>query len=454
MIAPQSRATPGSAARAGEGRIDPGGFGVKVGPMSGSEAELAVRRIWREEAPRVIGGLARLLRDVALAEDFAQEAVLAALEEWPRTGVPDRPGAWLMTTARNRALNAVRRNAMAERTGAAGELEDRRQRSPSEIEAALAEGVDQDVRDDVLRLLFTACHPVLSQEARVTLTLRIVGGLSTEEIARAFLTTEPTIAQRVVRAKRALGEAGLPFEVPRGAEPRARVPSVLEVLYLVFNEGHTATVGLELIRPELTDEALRLGALVAQLLPGEPEVHGLLALMRFHASRAPSRTDDRGDPVLLEAQDRTRWDAQLIAAGRDALGRAEALTDAPGPYQLQAMIAACHARAATPGETDWKRIAELYRDLGTLNPSPVIELNRAVAVSRAEGPAAGLLLLDALSEQPELARYHLLPAARAELLQALGRLEEASGEFQRAARLTRNARQRARLEARAAACRR
>src|SRR4029453_18416147 len=254
--------------------------------------------------------------------------------------------------------------------------------------------------------------------------------------------------------KGALGGAGLPFEVPRGAEPRARVPSVLEVLYLVFNEGHTATVGLELIRPELTDEALRLGALVAQLLPGEPEVHGLLALMRFHASRAPSRTDDRGDPVLLEAQDRTRWDAQLIAAGRDALGRAEALTDAPGPYQLQAMIAACHARAATPGETDWKRIAELYRDLGTLNPSPVIELNRAVAVSRAEGPAAGLRLLDALSEQPELARYHLLPAARAELLQALGRLEEASGEFQRAARLTRNARQRARLEARAAACRR
>jgi RNA polymerase sigma factor (sigma-70 family) len=422
--------------------------------MSGSEAELAVRRIWKVEAPRVIGGLARLLRDVALAEDFAQEAVVAALEEWPRTGVPDRPGAWLMTTARNRALNAIRRSAMAERTGAARELEDRRQPSPAELEAALAESVDRDVRDDVLRLLFTACAPVLSQEARVTLTLRVVGGLSTEEIARAFLTTGATIAQRVVRAKRALGEAHLPFEVPRGAELRARLPSVLEVLYLVFNEGHTATVGLELIRPELTDEALRLGALLGQLLPAEPEAHGLLALMRFHASRAPSRTDDRGDPILLEAQDRTRWDAQLIAAGHDALGRAEALTDAPGPYQLQAMIAACHARATTPEETDWSRIAWLYGELGRLNPSPVIELNRAMAVSRAEGPAAGLALLDALAGHPDLSRYHLLPAARAELLQALGRLEEAGAEFERAAGLTRNARQRARLEARAAVCRR
>jgi predicted RNA polymerase sigma factor len=312
--------------------------------------------------------------------------------------------------------------------------------------------VDRDVRDDVLRLLFTACDPVLSQEARVTLTLRVVGGLTTEEIARAFLTTEPTIAQRVVRAKRALGEAGLPFEVPRGPELRSRLPSVLEVLYLVFNEGHTATAGEDLLRPDLTDEALRLTQLVAELLPGEPEVHGLLALMRFHASRARSRTDERGDPVLLETQDRTRWDAGLIAGGFEALGRAESLTDAPGPYQLQAMIAACHARAATPGETDWKRIAELYGDLGNLNPSPVIELNRAMAVSRAEGPAAGLLLLDALAAHPELARYHLLPAARAELLQALGRLEEARVEFERAASLTRNARQRARLEARAAAC--
>ena len=420
--------------------------------MSGAEAELAVRRIWREEAPRVIGGLARLLRDVTLAEDFAQEAVLAALEEWPRAGVPDRPGAWLMTTARNRALNALRRAAMAERTGAARELEDGRQSSPGEIEAALTASVDRDVRDDVLRLLFTACHPVLSQESRVTLTLRVVGGLSTEEIARAFLTSEPTIAQRVVRAKRALGEAKLPFEVPRGAELRARLPSVLEVLYLVFNEGHTATAGRELLRPDLTNEALRLGGLLAELLPAEPEVHGLLALMRFHASRAPSRTDDRGDPVLLEAQDRSRWDAGLMTGGLDALGRAEALTATPGPYQLQAMIAACHARATTPGETDWKRIAELYGELGSLNPSPVIELNRAVAVSRADGPAAGLALLDALATEPDLASYHLLPAARAELLQALGRLDEARTEFERAAGLTRNARQRARLEARAAAC--
>ena len=420
--------------------------------MSGSEAELAVRRIWREEAPRVIGGLARLLRDVALAEDFAQEAVIAALEEWPARGVPDNPGAWLMTAARNRALNALRRTAMVERTGERLALEDGRQPSPGEIEAALAETVDRDVRDDVLRLLFTACHPVLSREARVTLTLRVVGGLTTEEIARAFLTTEPTIAQRVVRAKRTLGEARLPFEVPRGPELRARLPSVLEVLYLVFNEGHTATAGEDLLRPALTDEALRLTALAAELLPGEPEVHALLALMRFQASRAASRIDDRGDPVLLEAQDRTRWDSGLIAGGFHALGRAEALSATPGPYQLQAMIAACHSRATTPGQTDWARIAQLYAELGELNPSPVIELNRAMAVSRAEGPAAGLALLDALAGHPELSRYHLLPAARAELLQALGRLEEARTEFERAASLTRNARQRARLEARAAAC--
>ena len=390
---------------------------------------------------------------MALAEDFAQEAVLAALEEWPRTGIPDRPGAWLTTTARNRALNAIRRSAMAARTGAALELEDGRQPLPGEVEAALADSVDRNVRDDVLRLLFTACHPVLSQEARVTLTLRVVGGLSTEEIARAFLTTEPTIAQRVVRAKRALGEARLPFEVPRGPELRARLPSVLEVLYLVFNEGHTATVGVELIRPDLTNEALRLAELLSELLPGEPEAHALLALMRLHASRAPSRIDERGDPILLETQDRTRWDAGLIATGLDALGRAEASTAVPGPYQLQAMIAACHARAATPGATDWRRIAQLYAELGGMNPSPVIELNRAMAVSRAEGPAAGLALLDGLAGHPELARYHLLPAARAELLEALGRVEEAGAEFERAAGLTRNARQRARLEARAAACR-
>jgi RNA polymerase sigma factor (sigma-70 family) len=421
--------------------------------MSRADAELAVRRIWKEEAPRVIGSLARLLRDVALAEDFAQEAVIAALEEWPRTGVPDRPGAWLMTAARNRALNAIRRTAMAERTGAALGPEDGRQPSASEMEAALAESVDRDVRDDVLRLLFTACHPVLSQEARVTLTLRVVGGLSTEEIARAFLATEPTIAQRVVRAKRALGEANLAFEVPRGGELRARLPSVLEVLYLVFNEGHTATVGVELIRPDLTNEALRLAGLLAELLPAEPEVHGLVALMRFHASRAPSRVDERGDPVLLEAQDRTRWDRGLVTGGLDALARAEALTTTPGPYQLQAMIAGCHARATLAEDTDWGRIARLYGELGRLTPSPVIELNRAMAVSRAEGPAAGLALLDALSNHPELSRYHLFPAARAELLQALGRLAEAGAEFERAAGLTRNARQRARLEARAKACR-
>jgi len=420
--------------------------------MPASPAELAVRRIWRDEAPRVIGGLARLLRDVSLAEDFAQEAVVAALEEWPRSGVPQRPGAWLMTTARNRALNALRRTALADRTGERLGLEDGRQRSSREIEAALAESVDRDVRDDVLRLLFTACHPVLSQEARVTLTLRVVGGLTTEEIARAFLTTEPTIAQRVVRAKRTLGEAKLPFEVPGGTELGERLPSVLEVLYLVFNEGHTATTGDELLRPALTDEAIRLGQLLADLLPGEPEVHGLLALMRLQASRIPSRTDEQGDPVLLDLQDRSRWDAALIAGGLSALGRAEALTERPGPYQLQAMIAACHARAGRPEETDWKRIAQLYEALGKLHPSPVIELNRAMAVWRSEGPAAGLQLLDALGNHPELARYHLLPAARAELLETLGRLDEARAEFQRAASLTQNARQRERLEARAAAC--
>jgi RNA polymerase sigma factor (sigma-70 family) len=421
--------------------------------MSGSEAELAVRRVWREEAPRVIGGIARLLRNVALAEDFAQEAVLAALEEWPRTGVPKSPGAWLMTTAKNRALNALRRTAVVERTGEMLGVESGRQSPPGEVEAALAERVDQDVRDDVLRLLFTACHPVLSPEARVTLTLRVVGGLTTEEIARAYLTSEPTIGQRVVRAKRALAEAKLPFEVPRGSELQARLPSVLEVLYLVFNEGYTATAGKDLLRPELTDEALRLAELLAELLPAEAEVHALLALMRLQASRAPTRTDEQGDPVLLEAQDRTRWDARLIAGGLEALSRAEALTRAAGPYQLQAMIAACHARARTPGETDWRRIARLYQELGALNPSPVIELNRAIAVSRADGPAAGLVLLDALAQLPELSRYHLFPAARAELLHALGRLDEARTEFDRAASLTRNARQRARLEARAAACR-
>jgi RNA polymerase sigma-70 factor (ECF subfamily) len=420
--------------------------------MRGSPAQLAIHRVWKAEAARVIGGLARIVKDVALAEDLAQEALLAALQEWPRTGVPERPGAWLMTTAKNRALNALKRSRMTERAGEAIGHELQTHRPLPEVEAALVARVDDDIGDDVLRLLFVACHPLLSQEARVTLTLRMVGGLSTEEIARAFLTPSTTIAQRVVRAKRTLGEADVPFEVPRGGELGPRLASVLEVVYLIFNEGHTATAGDDLIRPALTEEALRLGALLAELAPAEPEAQGLLALMQLHASRTAARTDAEGEPVLLEAQDRTRWDLDLIAAGLAALEKAEALAAQPGPYQLQALIAACHARARTAEETDWKRIAALYGELGRRTPSPVIELNRAVAVSRAEGPAAGLALLDALASHPALARYHLLPAARAELLEALGEHARARAEFERAAGLTENARQRERLKARAAAC--
>jgi RNA polymerase sigma factor (sigma-70 family) len=420
--------------------------------MYDSPAQLAIRRVWKDEAPRVIGGLARIVRDVALAEDLAQEALLVALEQWPRTGVPDKPGAWLMTTARNRALNVLKRSRMTERAGEALALEGKTEPSRLELEEALVTGMDQEIGDDVLRLLFVACHPLLSPEARVTLTLRMIGGLSTEEIARAFLTTEPAIAQRVVRAKRMLGEAQIPFEVPRGAELEPRLSSVLEVVYLIFNEGYVATAGEDLLRPVLTEEALRLGALLAELAPQEPEAHSLLALMRLHASRTATRTDEEGEPVLLESQDRTRWDRGLIAAGLEALERAESLTTARGPYHLQAMIAAVHARARTPEETDWARIAGLYGELGRLTPSPVIELNRAVAVSRAEGPLAGLRLLDALARHPALARYHLLPAARADLLERLGDHSAAREEYERAASLTENSRQRDRLKARAAAC--
>jgi len=399
----------------------------------------------------VIGGLARLVKDVALAEDLAQEALLAALEEWPRSGVPHNPGAWLTTTARNRALNALKRARMAERAGEAIGPELRTQRSLGELEAALVANVDDDLGDDVLRLLFVACHPLLSQEARVTLTLRLVGGLSTEEIARAFLTSEPTVAQRIVRAKRSLGEAAVPFEVPRGPELGPRLSSVLEVVYLIFNEGYAATAGEDLLRPALTEEALRLGGLLVALAPTEPEAHALLALMRLHASRTSTRIDAGGEPVLLEAQNRARWDRGQIAAGLQALEEAERLAARPGPYQLQATIAACHARAATAAETDWSRIAALYGELLRIIPSPVVELNRAVAVSRAEGPRAGLQLLDALASHPALARYHLLHAARADLLERLGDREEARREYARAATLTENARQRERLKARAAA---
>jgi RNA polymerase sigma-70 factor (ECF subfamily) len=413
----------------------------------------ALTRAWRDESARITAYLARLVRDVAVAEELAQDAMVAALEEWPRTGIPDRPGAWLMTTAKNRALNWLRRATLATRAGdALGHAAIAGAGTADSAAAALAEQLDDDIGDDVLRLVFTACHPTLSTEARVALTLRMIGGLTTDEIARAFLATEPTIAQRIVRAKRALADASVPFEVPRGAELGPRLASVLEVVYLVFNEGYSASAGDDLMRPALVDEALRLGRLLASLAPAEPEVHGLVALMSFHASRSDARIDAAGDPVLLTDQDRSRWNAGLIADGLAALARADALADARGPYHLQAAIVACHARAASVDTTDWKLIASLYATLAAAAPSPIVELNRAMAVSRADGPAAGLVLLDKLRREPALARYHLLPAARADLLVQLGRLREARAELERAAALATNTRQRDRLLARAAAC--
>jgi len=418
--------------------------------MSVDPARHAIASVWKEEGPRVIGCLVRILRDVALAEELAHDALVAALEDWPRSGVPERPGAWLMTTAKHRALNSLRRAKLASRTGEAlgRDAEAQAPFELDDIEARMTESVG----DDVLRLIFTACHPVLSTEARVALTLRLIGGLTTEEIARAFLTVEPTIAQRIVRAKRSLAESGVPFEVPSGEQLAPRLASVLEVVYLIFNEGYTATTGDDLMRPALAAEAIRIGELLAALAPDEPEVHGLSALMLLHASRTATRVDADGEPVLLVDQDRARWDRALIARGLAALARAEALTAAPGRYQLQAAIAACHTRAASVDTTDWAAIAALYGELARLTPSPVIELNRAMAVSRAQGARAGLALLDKLRREPSLARYHLLPAARADLLERLGRRAEAGREFRRAAELASNARQRARLLARAAAC--
>ncbi|HEY6179456.1 MAG TPA: DUF6596 domain-containing protein, partial [Kofleriaceae bacterium] len=383
--------------------------------MSADPVRHAIASVWKDEGPRVVGYLVRILRDVSLAEELAHDALVAALEDWPRSGVPDRPGAWLMTTAKHRALNSLRRAKLASRTGEAMER-DAETLAPlqlDEIEARMTETVG----DDVLRLIFTACHPVLSTEARVALTLRLIGGLTTDEIARAFLTVEPTIAQRIVRAKRSLAEAGVPFEVPSGDQLAPRLASVLEVVYLIFNEGYTATTGDDLMRPALAAEAIRIGELLTTLAPDEPEVHGLLALMLLHASRIATRVDADGDPVLLVDQDRARWDAGLIARGLAALARADALTATPGPYQLQAAIAACHTRAPSVDATDWAAIAALYGALARRSPSPVIELNRAMAVSRAEGPKAGLALLDKLRREPSLARYHLLPAARADLLE-------------------------------------
>ncbi len=416
--------------------------------MTDTDAHRAIDAVWRIESPRLIAGLARAVRDVGLAEDLAHDALLIALERWPRTGVPENPGAWLMATAKHRAIDLLRRKAMLERKhGELGRDLEERQAAP-DLDAAL----DDPVGDDLLRLVFVACHPVLSTEARVALTLRLLGGLTTEEIARAFLVPEPTVAQRIVRAKRTLAEAGVPFEVPRGAELATRLASVLEVIYLIFNEGYSATAGTDWMRPALCEDALRLGRILAELAPREPEVHGLVALMEIQASRAAARVGPSGEPILLLDQDRSRWDRVLVQRGLAALERAEKLGGALGCYALQAAIAACHARAPAPEDTDWERIASLYEALARLAPSPVVELNRAVAVAMAVGPAAGLELVDALTSEPALKFYHLLPSVRGDLLARLGRLDEARAEFERAASLTRNARERTLLLERAAGC--
>jgi RNA polymerase sigma-70 factor (ECF subfamily) len=416
--------------------------------MTAADAHRAIDAVWRIESPRLIAGLARIVRDVGLAEELAQDALLAALERWPESGVPQNPGAWLMTIAKRRAIDQLRRTRLRERKADEVAHEIEGLRHDSDLDAA----IDDDVGDDLLRLVFVACHPVLSSEARVALTLRLLGGLTTEEIARAFLVPETTVAQRIVRAKRTLTEARVPFEVPRGADRAARLSSVLEVLYLIFNEGYAATVGDDWFRPGLCDDALRLGRVLAELMPHEGEVHGLVALMEIQASRLGARTGRSGEPILLLDQDRARWDQLLIRRGLAALERAEALEPDPGPYALQAAIATCHARARVASETDWARIAELYAELAERAPSPVVELNRAVAIAMAFGPAAGLQRVDAIRFEPSLERYHLLPSVRADLLHKLGRFDEARAEFDRAASLTRNVRERELLLLRAAAC--
>ena len=426
--------------------------------MSATDPHQALHRtieaVWRIESARVIAGLTRLTRDVGLAEDLAQEALVAALEKWPQSGVPDNPAAWLTATAKRRAIDLFRRNAVAARKHEqlARELEVLEQTSPD-----LDSTLDNRIGDDLLRLVFIACHPILPTESRAALTLRLLGGLTTDEIARAFLTPEPTIAQRIVRAKRTLADKHIPFEVPRGAEIGARLASVLEVIYLIFNEGYSATAGDDLMRPSLCEDALRLGRILAELTPTEPEVHGLVALMEIQASRTRARVTPTGEPVLLFDQNRTQWDQLLIHRGLTAIERAHKINTtfiniSRGPYLLQAEIAACHARARTPSETDWPRIVLLYTELAQLTPSPVIELNRAVAVSMAHGPQASLTLVDALASEPSLARYHLLPSVRADLLYKLGRHPEARTEFERAAALTRNTRERNLLLTRAASC--
>ncbi len=410
----------------------------------------AIDAVWRIESPRLIAGLTRMVRDVGLAEDLAQDALVAALERWPESGIPDNPGAWLMQTAKHRGIDQLRRRQLLDRKHAQlGYEADAQQASLADsLDAAL----DDHVGDDLLSLVFTSCHPVLSTEARVALTLRLLGGLTTDEIARAFLVSESTIAQRIVRAKKTLKAANVPFEVPRGAELSARLSSVLEVVYLVFNEGYAATAGDDWMRPGLCEDALRLGRVLAELAPHEPEVHGLVALMEIQASRSAARVAADGTPILLLEQNRARWDQLLIRRGLAALERATSLGVAPGPYVLQAAIAACHARARVPEDTDWQRISALYTALAVIAPSPIVELNRAVAVSMADGPAAALPIVDRLTEERVLAGYHLLPSVRGDLLFKLNRPGDARLEFERAASLTRNARERQLLLDRAAAC--
>jgi RNA polymerase sigma factor (sigma-70 family) len=437
----------------------------------------SIDAVWRIESARLIAALTRIVRDVGLAEDLAQDALVAALERWPQTGIPDNPGAWLMATAKHRAIDNLRRNKLLDRKHEqiSYELEGTRQLTPDDINAA----IDTPIADDLLRLIFISCHPILSPESRVALTLRLLGGLTTDEIARAYLLSEPTVAQRIVRAKRTLSEAQVPFELPRGEEFNARLASVLQVIYLIFNEGYSATAGDDWTRPALCEDALRLGRILAELTPSEPEVHGLVALMEIQASRLHARVTATGEPILLLDQDRGRWDQLLIGRGLAALSHAEQLLSQPtpssarddasrqetklgsqdaaaptqpGPYVLQAAIAACHARAANPTDTDWSRIAALYERLNQTTPSPIIELNRAVAVSMASGPAAGLDLVEPLVSDPSLSNYHLLPSVRGDLLFKLGRLAEARAEFERAASLARNARERVLLLSRAELC--
>ncbi|HMF76001.1 MAG TPA: RNA polymerase sigma factor [Bryobacteraceae bacterium] len=415
-----------------------------------TDTHRAIDAVWRIEAARLIAGIARLVHDIGIAEELAQDALLAALEQWPESGIPRSPGAWLMGVAKHRALDHLRRNKRIEHNQAA--LSYQREGEQNSAEERLNAALDDDIGDDLLRLVFVACHPILPSAARVALTLRVIGGLTTDEIARAFLAPEATIAQRIVRAKRTLAEERIPFVVPRGAELRDRMSSVLEVIYLIFNEGYAATAGDDWLRPELCEDALRLGRILAELAPMEPEVHGLVGLMEIQASRSQARVTPSGEPILLLDQDRSRWDQLLIRRGLVALDRAQHLGGPHGPYVLQAMIAACHARARTQAETDWARIADLYRELTGVMPSPVTELSRAMAVAMAVGPAEGLALVDALTSHPSLENYHRLPSVRGDLLFKLSRFDEARSEFTRAARLTRNTRERHMLLERARAC--